>query len=71
MSSLTTRATAQTAGFLILFALIFVAAGTTHFWQGWLFCLALASNVLNGNVGSRRDLELAFARADLALAAHY
>jgi hypothetical protein len=32
---------------------------------------ALASNVVNGNVGSRRDLELAFARADLALAAHY
>jgi hypothetical protein len=32
---------------------------------------ALASNVANGNVGSRRDLELAFARADLALAAHY
>ena len=32
---------------------------------------ALASNIVNGNVGSRRDLELAFARADLALAAHY
>jgi hypothetical protein len=32
---------------------------------------ALASNVANGNVGSRRNLELAFARADLALAAHY
>jgi hypothetical protein len=32
---------------------------------------ALASDVVNGNVGSRRDLELAFARADLALAAHY
>ena len=31
----------------------------------------LASNVVNGNVGSRRDLELAFARAALALAAHY
>jgi protein-S-isoprenylcysteine O-methyltransferase Ste14 len=40
MSSLATRAAAQTAGFLILFALIFVAAGTIHFWQGWLFCLS-------------------------------
>jgi hypothetical protein len=26
---------------------------------------------VNGNVGSRRDLDLAFAHADLALAAHY
>jgi hypothetical protein len=32
---------------------------------------SLADNVVNGNVGSRRDLDLAFARADLALAAHY
>jgi hypothetical protein len=32
---------------------------------------ALASNIASGNVGSRRDLELAFARADLGLAAHY
>ena len=32
---------------------------------------SLAGNVANGNVASRRDLELAFARADLALAAHY
>ena len=39
-TSLATRAAAQTAGFLFLFALIFVAAGTTHFWQGWLFCLS-------------------------------
>jgi hypothetical protein len=31
----------------------------------------LADNVVSGNVPSRRDLELAFARADLALAAHY
>jgi hypothetical protein len=31
----------------------------------------LADNVANGNVGSRRDLELAFAHADLALASHY
>ncbi len=31
----------------------------------------LADNVENGNVGSRRDLELAFAHAELALASHY
>lgn len=31
----------------------------------------LADNVVAGNVGSRRDLALAFARADLALASHY
>ena len=31
----------------------------------------LADNVIKGNVGSRRDLDLAFARADLALADHY
>ncbi len=32
---------------------------------------ALADNVVAGNVGSRRDLDLGFARADLALAVHY
>lgn len=32
---------------------------------------ALAANVVAGNVGSRRDLALAFAHADLALARHY
>jgi hypothetical protein len=31
----------------------------------------LAANIVSGNVGSRRDLELAFGNADLALAAHY
>lgn len=31
----------------------------------------LAADVVAGNVASRRDLDLAFARADLALAAHY
>ncbi len=31
----------------------------------------IAGNVVNGNVASRRVLDLAFARADLALAAHY
>jgi protein-S-isoprenylcysteine O-methyltransferase Ste14 len=33
------RAAAQTAVFIILFALIFISAGTIDFWQGWLFCL--------------------------------
>jgi protein-S-isoprenylcysteine O-methyltransferase Ste14 len=33
------RIAVQTAAFLILFALIFVCAGTIDFWQGWLFCL--------------------------------
>jgi hypothetical protein len=31
----------------------------------------IAGEVVKGNVGSRRDLELAFARADLSLAGHY
>ena len=33
------RIAAQTAAIFILFALIFVSAGTIDFWQGWLFCL--------------------------------
>ncbi len=32
---------------------------------------SIADNVVNGNVASRRDFDLAFARADLALAAQY
>jgi protein-S-isoprenylcysteine O-methyltransferase Ste14 len=41
MGTLVTRAAAQTAaGLFVLFTLIFVAAGTIHFWQGWLFCLS-------------------------------
>ena len=40
MSSLTKRAVVQTAGFLILFAIIFACAGTIRFWQGWLFCVS-------------------------------
>ncbi len=31
----------------------------------------LAGNIVNGNVASRRELDLAFARANLALASHY
>jgi protein-S-isoprenylcysteine O-methyltransferase Ste14 len=34
------RIATQTAAFLFLFALVFVCAGTIHFWQGWLFCLS-------------------------------
>ena len=33
------RIAGQTAALLILFALIFISAGTIDFWQGWLFCL--------------------------------
>jgi protein-S-isoprenylcysteine O-methyltransferase Ste14 len=39
MFPLAKRIAVQTAAFLILFALIFVCAGTIDFWQGWLFCL--------------------------------
>jgi len=38
------RIAAQTAVFLILFALVFICAGTIHFWQGWLFCLVFWSS---------------------------
>ena len=34
------RIAGQTVAVLILFALIFISAGTIDFWQGWLFCLA-------------------------------
>jgi protein-S-isoprenylcysteine O-methyltransferase Ste14 len=34
------RIAGQTAALLILFALIFVSAGTIDFWQGWVFCLS-------------------------------
>jgi protein-S-isoprenylcysteine O-methyltransferase Ste14 len=40
MNALAKRAAIQTAGFLILFAAIFLCAGTIRFWQGWLFCLS-------------------------------
>jgi protein-S-isoprenylcysteine O-methyltransferase Ste14 len=33
------RIAGQTAAFLLVFALIFVCAGTIDFWQGWVFCL--------------------------------
>ena len=37
MNTLSKRAAARTAGFLVLLAgLTFVSAGTLHFWQGWL-----------------------------------
>jgi uncharacterized protein (TIGR02453 family) len=56
MRSLATRAAAQTAGFLILFALIFVSAGTIHFWQGWLFCLSFSfSTIAIGVYLMKRD----------------
>jgi protein-S-isoprenylcysteine O-methyltransferase Ste14 len=56
MSPLASRAATQTAGFLILFALIFVSAGTIHFWQGWLFCVSFSfSTVATGVYLMRRD----------------
>src|SRR5260370_13705955 len=56
MSTLTTRAAAQTAGLLIPFALIFVSAGTVHFWQGWLFCLSFwSSTIATGIYLRKRD----------------
>ncbi len=46
----------QTAGFLILFAFIFVAAGTIHFWQGRLFCLSFSlSTIATGVYLMKRD----------------
>ena len=32
------------AGLLVPFVLIFVSAGTIHFWQGWLFWLSLSGS---------------------------
>ena len=56
MSPLASRAATQTVGFLILFALIFVSAGTIHFWQGWLFCVSFSfSTVATGVYLMRRD----------------
>ncbi len=56
MSPLASRAATQTAGFLILFSLIFVSAGTIHFWQGWLFCVSFFfSTIATGVYLMRRD----------------
>jgi protein-S-isoprenylcysteine O-methyltransferase Ste14 len=40
MSSFVSRAIVQTAILLILVAITFIAAGTIHYWQGWLFWLS-------------------------------
>jgi protein-S-isoprenylcysteine O-methyltransferase Ste14 len=40
------RIAGQTAVILILFALIFISAGTIDFWQGWLFCLAFLFSMI-------------------------
>jgi len=43
MNTLSQRAAARTAEFLVLLAgLTFVSAGTIHFWQGWLFWLSFS-----------------------------
>ena len=36
----------QTAGLLVFYSLIFVSAGTIHYWQGWLFCLTFTAATL-------------------------
>jgi protein-S-isoprenylcysteine O-methyltransferase Ste14 len=47
MSTLSQRAAARTAGFVILLAAItFVSAGTIYFWQGWLFWLSFSGSVI-------------------------
>ena len=47
MNSLSQRAAARTAGFLIPLGLLtFVSAGTIHFWQGWLFWLSFSISVI-------------------------
>jgi protein-S-isoprenylcysteine O-methyltransferase Ste14 len=56
MSPFALKAAVQTAGILVLFALIFVSAGTIHYWQGWLFCLSfLLSTSATGIYLTRRD----------------
>jgi protein-S-isoprenylcysteine O-methyltransferase Ste14 len=42
--TLATRAAVQTAGLFVPFVLIFVSAGTIHFWQGWLFWLSFSGS---------------------------
>jgi protein-S-isoprenylcysteine O-methyltransferase Ste14 len=56
MCSFAKRIAVQTAGLLILFALIFVSAGTIHFWPGWLFCLSFwFSTIATGVYLMRHD----------------
>jgi protein-S-isoprenylcysteine O-methyltransferase Ste14 len=40
------RIVGQTAAVFILFALIFISAGTVYFWQGWLFCLVFLFSMI-------------------------
>jgi protein-S-isoprenylcysteine O-methyltransferase Ste14 len=46
MFPLAKRIAVQTAAFLLLFAVIFVCAGTIDFWQGWLFCLVFMFSMI-------------------------
>jgi protein-S-isoprenylcysteine O-methyltransferase Ste14 len=47
MNSLSQRAAASTSAFLLLLAgLIFLSAGTIHFWQGWLFWISFSVSVI-------------------------
>jgi protein-S-isoprenylcysteine O-methyltransferase Ste14 len=44
MSTVVSKAAMQVAGLFIPFMLIFVAAGTLHFWQGWFFWLSFSAS---------------------------
>ena len=46
MSWFVKRNIIQTAGMLAFYSLIFISAGTIHFWQGWLFCLTFTASAL-------------------------
>jgi protein-S-isoprenylcysteine O-methyltransferase Ste14 len=47
MNTLSQRAAARTAGFLVVLGgLTFVSAGTIYFWQGWLFWLSFSVSVI-------------------------
>jgi hypothetical protein len=47
MSTLSQKAAASTAGFLVLLGgLTFLSAGTIHFWRGWLFWLSFSVSVI-------------------------
>jgi protein-S-isoprenylcysteine O-methyltransferase Ste14 len=59
MRAFAIRIVVQTAGFIALFALMFVAAGTIHYWQGWLFCFSFyGSTVALGLYVMKRDRAL-------------
>lgn len=48
----------QLAGSLIFFAIIFLSAGTLHYWQGWVFTAIGLAMMLLQNTALRMDKEL-------------